>query len=107
MAEDPVRKELDALKRDIAQLRQDIAALTQAVRQVAEDKVEETRAATRERAEDLIEDLEARLDALLDQGRETLEGAREKVGEHPVGSVLTAFGLGFIIGRLMDLGGRR
>ena len=35
MAEDPIRKELDALKADIAQLRQDIAGLTTAIRDQA------------------------------------------------------------------------
>ena len=32
MAEDPIHKELDALKADIAQLRKDIVGLTAAVR---------------------------------------------------------------------------
>jgi len=107
MAEDPIRKELDALKADIAKLREDIAGLTGAVKMVAQEKAETAKDRAQTRAQESWEDLEAKLDELLGRGREALEGAQEKVSEHPMGTVLTAFSLGFIIGKLMDLGGRR
>lgn len=106
MAEE-IRKELDALKNDIAQLRKDIASLTSAVKDVASDKVENGKAQARERVNNAWEDIERKLDDLLGQGRDTVRNVEQKIGEHPTGSILTAFGVGFLVAKLMDLGGRR
>ena len=106
MAEE-IRKELDALKNDIAQLRKDIAGLTSAVKDVAADKVEEGKAQAKERVTNAWEDLERKLDDVLGQGRDTVRDVEQKIGEHPTGSLLTAFGVGFIIAKLLDAGGRR
>ncbi len=107
MAEDSVRKEMDALKADIAQLREDIVGLTNAVRGVASEKVADAKTQAEERLRGTWEDIEQRFDDLLNQGKATFNKAEHQVGEHPVGSVLTAFGLGFIIAKLIDVGGRR
>ncbi len=107
MADDPIKKELETLKADITRLREDIGHLTEAVRTVAQDKATQAKDHAQTRVQAGWEELEAKLDDLLGQGREALEGAQERVSEHPLGSLLTAFSLGFIIGKLMDLGGRR
>ena len=107
MADDSIRKEMDALKADIAQLREDIAGLTNAVRGVASEKVADAKAQAEERIHGTWEDIEQRFEDFLNQGKATYNKAEHKVGEHPVGSVLTAFGLGFIIAKLFDMGGRR
>jgi len=107
MADDPIRKELDALKADIAQLRVDIAGLTSAVRNEASDKAHQTKADTEERLRGAWEDLESKLDEVLEQGRSTVGDLEERVSKHPTGSLLTAFGVGFIIAKLLDSGGRR
>ena len=41
------------------------------------------------------------------EGKATFNKAEQQLGEHPVGGVLTAFGIGFIIAKLLDVGGRR
>ena len=107
MAEDPVRREMDALKADIAKLREDIAGLTNAVKDVASEKVANAKAEAQERARGTWEDIERRFEDMLAQGKETFSKAENQLGDHPVGSVLTAFGLGFIIAKLIDMGGRR
>ena len=107
MADDSIRKELDALKADISQLREDILGLTTAVRDVASDKVEKTRADTKEGLRNAWEDLERKLDEAIDQGKATMGDVQTKIGQHPTGSLLTAFGVGFIIAKLLDSGGRR
>ncbi len=106
MADDPVRKELDALKADIAQLRGDIVGLTHAVKGAATEKMAESRTHAEDRFRGAWQDIEHRLADLLDQSKATFNKAEQKVGEHPVGSVLTAFGLGFIIAKLIDMRGR-
>ena len=107
MTEDPIGKELDAIKADIAQLRQDIAGLTAAVRNVASDKVHERRDDTQEKLRRAWEDLEHKLNDVLEQGRSTMGGVQEQIGQHPAGSLLTAFGVGFIVAKLTEMGGRR
>lgn len=106
MAEDPIRKELDALKADIAQLRTDIVGLTSAFKDVASEKVSSTKADAQKRVQGAWEDIERKLDDVLEQGRASVGDIEDKITQHPAGSMLTAFGLGFIIAKLMDMGGR-
>jgi ElaB/YqjD/DUF883 family membrane-anchored ribosome-binding protein len=107
MADESIRKEMDALKADIAQLREDIVGLTNAVKGAASENVMGAKAKAEERLHKTWEDIEQRFEELLDEGKATFDKAEHKVGEHPVGSVLTAFGIGFIIAKLLDVGGRR
>jgi ElaB/YqjD/DUF883 family membrane-anchored ribosome-binding protein len=106
MAEDPIRKELDALKADIAQLRTDIGGLTAAIKDVASEKVSSSKEDAQQRAQSAWQDVERKLNEALDQGRATVGDIEDKITSHPGGSMLTAFGLGFIIAKLMDVGGR-
>lgn len=107
MADDSIRKEMDALKADMAQLREDIVGLTNAVKDTAADNIAGAKAKAGERVHKAWEDIEDRLEKLLNEGKATFNKAEQQVGEHPVGSVLTAFGIGFIIAKLLDMGGRR
>lgn len=106
MADDTTRKELDALKADIAQLREDIIGLTHAVKGAASEKMADTKMHAEERLREAWHDIEHRLEDFLDQSKTTFNKAEQKVSEHPVGSVLTAFGIGFIIAKLIDMRGR-
>lgn len=106
MAEDPIRKELDALKADIAQLRTDIVGLTKVIKDVASEKVTNTRDDAQKRAQSAWEDVERKLNEAIDKGRATVGDIEDKITAHPSGSILTAFGLGFIIAKLMDVGHR-
>lgn len=106
MVEDPIKKELDALKADIAQLRKDITGLTAAVKEVASEKVANTKADAQERVQGAWDDIERKLDDVLNQGRAAVGDIEDRITKHPAGSMLTAFGLGFIIAKLMDVGGR-
>ena len=107
MADDSIRKEMDALKADIAKLREDISNLTSAVKDTASENVAGAKARAEERVHQTWADIEGRLEDLLNEGKATFNKAEQQVGEHPVGSVLTAFGIGFIIAKLLDVGGRR
>ena len=107
MAEDSIRKEMDALKADIARLREDIVGLTDAVKGAASENIADAKTRAEERVHKAWTDIEQRLEDLLSEGKATFNKAEQQVGEHPVGSVLTAFGIGFIIAKLLDVGGRR
>ena len=107
MVDDSIRKELDTLKADMAKLREDIAALTDAVKGSASENVSNAKAQAEQRVHEAWEDIEQRLEDLLEEGRATYNKAERKVGEHPAGSVLTAFGAGYIIAKLLSIGERR
>jgi len=106
MADDSLRDEMDALKADVALLREDILSLTDALKGNASESARAGQAKTRERFQDVWEEFEKRFEDVVDGGRSTLDLAEQKVSEHPTGSILTAFGLGYIIAKVLD-GARR
>lgn len=104
MAEDPLRKELDALKADIAQLRTDVVSLTKVIKDTASEKVSSTKDEAQKRAQSAWEDAERKFEETIEKGRATVSQLEEKISANPGGSLLTAFGLGFVIAKLMDIG---
>lgn len=104
---DDIRQEVDALKTDIERLREDIVALTNAVKGVATENVKNAKAHAEERLHKTWDDIERRCEELLNEGKTTFNKAEQKVSEHPASSVLTAFGLGFVIAKLLSMGERR
>lgn len=107
MADDAIRQELDALKEDIEKLREDMVNLTNAVKGAASDNMSDVKQEAEERIYQAWSEIEQRLEELLNEGKATFNKAEYKVGEHPLSSVLTAFGVGFVIAKMMDTGGRR
>lgn len=107
MAEEMIRKDVDAIKADLAQLRKDIASLTSTMKEAASVKMEGATEGMQEKARNVWVDLEQKLEEVLKQGKEQMGNIEQQIGAHPSGSVLTAFGLGFIIAKLLDVGGRR
>lgn len=106
MAEE-ISKELDTLRHDIAQLRKDIAGLATAVKDVAADKAADAKAGVRGRARGAWEDVERKFTETLGQSKEAYHDAEEKISQHPTASVVTAFSIGFLIAKLLELGERR
>jgi len=107
MVEDQVRKEIDALKNDLAQFRKDIGGLTDAVKAVLGEKIDAAKRNTKEKANGAMDDIESKIEDLLAQGSGAVKSAGAKVSEHPGTSLLTAFGVGFVIAKLMGVGDRR
>lgn len=106
-----IQQELAQLKSDLAKLRSDVGDLAGAVKASGTDKARHVR-------DSLEDEINARRDELRDLIRQaraggrrvvddTVEGIEDTVGEHPMSSVLAAFGLGFIVAKLMANGDRR
>ena len=110
MAENDVQKELKQLKADLAKLQSDMSDLVSSLKEAGSDKAENVKSSV----EDEIRHQRAELRRLLNQARSTgrravddaVEGIEGGVEQHPVSSLLTAFGLGFIVAKLMGLGDR-
>lgn len=79
------------LKADLSQIQKDIAALTETMKRLGSDRGQEGVNAVK-RAADTTER----------QARAAVQSIEDQISERPFPSVLVAFGLGFLIGKLLD-----
>lgn len=105
MADDNIRKEFEELKTDFNHLREDIASLVEALQDAGMDKVSEAKAGLGEQYAERREKLRAALNRARTRGDEAMDDIEQSISEHPLSSLAMAFGLGFIIAKLME--GRR
>ena len=95
MTSHDVEGEFSTVKDDLVKLRADIANLSAALKDL-----------TSETVHDQIDSLKGRIDRLTGdaklQGRQALDDLADHIEERPVSSVLIAFGVGILIGRLFD-----
>ncbi|HYW04504.1 MAG TPA: hypothetical protein VFA86_11250 [Gammaproteobacteria bacterium] len=90
MAED-LNKEFEALKADVARLRSDISDLAGAVRQAGEQRGRQAYSRARQAGEQAWH-----------RASEAEQAAAHEIAERPMASVLTAFGVGFLVGLILD-----
>ncbi len=107
MADQRIEDEINALKADMASLRSDIAALTGVMKEDTSSRMAGMRSTMDEQLRLRRQELRDLLDRARDRSRRTVDDFEESIGEHPFGSIAAAAGVGFIIGRLLELGGRR
>jgi len=95
MATRNLESEFDMVKEDLVKLREDIAKLSGALKDV-----------TSETVHDRVNDLRGRIDSITgdakQHGRQALEDLTNRIEERPLASVLVAFGVGLLFGRLLD-----
>jgi ElaB/YqjD/DUF883 family membrane-anchored ribosome-binding protein len=102
MAERDLQKDLDAIKEDMTQLRSDLRELTQRLVEMGKDEVSNARNRVRSRARSLGQELRETLNDTGERGLKTVESVEQLMVERPVVSLLAAFGLGLIVGKLLD-----
>ena len=90
-----VEGEFSAVKDDLARLRADIANLSAALKDLTADTVHEQIGSLKGRIDRMTHDAK-------DQGRQALDDLADHIEERPVSSVLIAFGVGILLGRLFD-----
>ena len=86
-----LNQDFNALKNDLDALRSDIAKLSDTVRGIAGDGVQSATARVRETA-----------GRVRDSGAAMTEEFGHRIEERPLLSVAVAFGVGMLIGRLLD-----
>jgi ElaB/YqjD/DUF883 family membrane-anchored ribosome-binding protein len=90
-----IEAEFDAVKEDLTKLRSDILMLSNALK-----------GATSETVQDQIGQIRSRIDSLTGEakqhGQQTLDDLTDRIEEKPLTSVLIAFGVGLLFGRLLD-----
>ncbi|MEJ2760646.1 MAG: hypothetical protein P8126_03675 [Gammaproteobacteria bacterium] len=104
MAANNVQEELQILKDDVAKLRADITDLVGLLKDLGLQKVDETRGNVEEELKEQRARFQEALNRARERGMGSVEDLEQQMTEHPVGSLLTAFGIGYIIAKLS--GGR-
>lgn len=90
------------LKVDLDRLREEIAGLKNTVAGFGKRGAAEARAAADAKLDELHDELERAAGELHRRGQDTLAGVEQRVREHPITSLVAAFGLGLILSRLLD-----
>lgn len=87
----PDDTELDKLRAEVERLTQELAKATEAQQAHSDDPVEHLR----EKAEEYAE-------GLSEKAQEGWDELQEQISKNPVQSALVAFGLGFVLSRLLS-----
>ena len=101
---DDIQKELHDLKSDVSRLASDVAGFGGAVKDSAAESMHRAARRIRDDVDNAQDVLKERVDLVREKGRQVLSDLEGQIAEHPLASVLTAFGVGFILAKLM---GRR
>jgi ElaB/YqjD/DUF883 family membrane-anchored ribosome-binding protein len=102
MAERDVQAEMEALKTEMAKLRADFAGVAAALKGVGTAEAGVMRESSGEFIASLKEQLKCALEGAKERGKKSVEAVECQVGEHPFISLLAAFGIGFVVGKLLD-----
>jgi ElaB/YqjD/DUF883 family membrane-anchored ribosome-binding protein len=102
MAERDLQKDLDAIKDDMAQLRTDLAELTQRLVEMGKSEVSAARNRVRAEARNVGRELRQTLNETGERGWPSVESVEQLLTEKPVVSLLAAFGLGLLVGKLLE-----
>jgi ElaB/YqjD/DUF883 family membrane-anchored ribosome-binding protein len=95
MATRNLEAEFDTLKDDLVKLRDDIANLSGSLKDATSDTLRERVGAIRGRIDEITSDARA-------QSRRAVDELADQIEERPLSSVLIAFGVGVLLGRLFD-----
>lgn len=95
-----VQREIESLKEDLKSLRSDLSDLSKAGGRVAGGSMQAARDSLRKEADQLVERLRQTASTVQEEGKQVAGRVREEVAERPGTSLLTAFGVGALVGWL-------
>jgi ElaB/YqjD/DUF883 family membrane-anchored ribosome-binding protein len=99
-----LREELDTLKQDLASLRGDLQGMTEAIKGEGAERFEELKDRVRSGVDEQAARAERAYRRTAQRGERAVNEARECFEERPLMTLFGAFGLGLLIGKLMDRG---
>jgi ElaB/YqjD/DUF883 family membrane-anchored ribosome-binding protein len=113
-ASDHLVEELGSLKKDYAKLLADHAELAAMVEKLAADKDDASNNdATQnirdeaDKIRDRVNELHSKISSTVSSREEDIERVKDHIGRHPLTTVMAAFAFGYLIARILGLGGRR
>jgi ElaB/YqjD/DUF883 family membrane-anchored ribosome-binding protein len=93
--------EIKALKEEIETLKNDLSKLSGTLQQIAETKAKEKFEEVKEQILSQIpEDQKEKIEALKAEGEKAVEAVKTQQEQHPVGTLLVAAGIGFLMGKM-------
>ena len=104
-ANDDLHAEYRQLKNDFNQLRNDVGDLLHILRDAGLERMENTKAGVNDELQKRRTQARAALNKVRAQGGDIYDDFEEGITTHPLSSLAMAFGLGFIIAKLIDGGG--
>lgn len=102
MAQTSTSKEYDELKEDLTKLRGDVERLVKALSEEQRENAADLRARAREQVDRAKKAGAEAIDRAGRMSRDSVDAAEQTVREHPLLSLLAAFGLGLLIAQLLD-----
>lgn len=100
MASPNVQEEVQVLKDDVAKLRADVSDLVGLLKDLGLQKVDQTRDNLEEELQEQRERLRLAMGHARERGRSAVDDVEQQINEHPLGTLLTAFGIGYIMAKL-------
>jgi len=95
MGQEDIGQDLDALREDVTKLRADLSQLAKAL-------LEKGKSETDSAKDKVVEELMAGLKTARVRGNDTVESVEHKIQEKPLMSMLIAFFVGLLLGKLFD-----
>ena len=93
--------EVKALKAEIEALKKDLSQLSETLQQLAAAKAKEKLGDVKEQILSQIpEEQKEKIAAIKAEGEKAVEAIKVQQQEHPMGTLLVAAGIGFLIGKL-------
>lgn len=117
MAESDLRRELNTLRSDLASLRGDVTTLSEKAGKTTKETIQEIMDAAKEATSNARAKLAEEADVLVNKvkhsasdvahsvketGSAVVRGVEHQVEERPMTSVLTALGIGFLVGWMVS-----
>jgi ElaB/YqjD/DUF883 family membrane-anchored ribosome-binding protein len=90
-------EDMEALKQDLTQLKDDVVHLFTRAFGLGKNSL----GSVGENAHEAMEHLKHRVEELRKRGSDTVHAAGKKIEEKPIQSALIAFGIGFIVAKLL------
>ncbi len=97
MGQEDIGQDLDALREDVTKLRADLSQLAKALLEKGKNETDSAR-------DKVVEELMAGLKTARVRGNDTVESVEHKIQEKPLMSMLIAFFVGLLLGKLFDKG---
>ncbi|MEJ2469479.1 MAG: hypothetical protein P8Y51_10580, partial [Campylobacterales bacterium] len=93
--------EIKALKQEIEALKNDLSKLTETLQQIAAAKEKEKAENIKEEILSKIpDDQKEKIEALRAEGEKAVDAIKTQQEQHPMGTLLVAAGIGFLIGKV-------
>lgn len=97
-ASDRLHHDLESLKKSFGQMREDVTKLLGYVLETGKDGAGVVKA----RASSALDDVKDCVGEFKDRGAESVEQLGKKIEENPLASTAIAFGIGFVLARLLS-----